>query len=246
MSNYTAVMKSIIGDRPEQQDSACYFAEQDTLFAVLCDGMGGHSGGAAASGAAVNTLSRLFRERRNNDFPKFFLNNAEAVNKAVRGLKAADGRPLGGGTTLVSCAISDMKLYRFSVGDSRLYILRGGRLSQLSEDHNYFLILDKKLKEGTMTCEEYERESRNGGKLISCMGMKKLGRINLNIKPFVLERGDKLMLTSDGLYKALDEEVIARLMAGSADAAASALLERLSMRRDGGLDNTTFIIIDIN
>ena len=97
-----------------------------------------------------------------------------------------------------------------------------------------------------MTCEEYERESRNGGKLISCMGMKKLGRINLNIKPFVLERGDKLMLTSDGLYKALDEEVIARLMAGSADAAASALLERLSMRRDGGLDNTTFIIIDIN
>ena len=246
MEEYEIVVKSLMGTREIQQDCANAIVNGTEAFAVVCDGMGGHNGGEIASHLAVEELSKRYRQGGCNDPPRFFINNIEAVNQAVYQLRTPDGKLLKGGTTLVSVIVRDYELYWISVGDSRLYIYRGRELLQLSEDHNYFLVLEEKLKKGEITEEEFLSSSEKGNALISCIGMKKLGRVNLNLSPYKLMPSDMVILTTDGLYKALGDEGIEESVLVTAELTAEEFCQRIEELKGFDIDNTTFVLIKIH
>ena len=105
----------------------------DRLFAVA-DGMGGHQGGEVASDLAIQTLDESFDPTST----EALLNAAYDANDAVIERAAGDPELHGMGTTLVAIAQLDEgnSLAWINVGDSRLYVLRDGELTQISEDHS--------------------------------------------------------------------------------------------------------------
>lgn len=246
MTEFEVASRSLLGSREEQQDSFDIITEEGRLLAVICDGMGGHSGGALASQTAVRALTEAYRKERPENMPAFFVRQTEQLNRAVCDIRGSDGKRLGAGTTIVAASASGQGLYWLSVGDSRLYLYRSGQLTQITEDHNFFLVLEEKLRAGEMTRKEYEEESKRGHSLISCLGMKKPGRVNMNLEPLALYDGDVLLLMSDGLYKAVGDASIAHCIDGSAEQTAQALGQVLDIIGTDGLDNTTFIIVKIH
>ncbi|SDB25529.1 Serine/threonine protein phosphatase PrpC [Ruminococcaceae bacterium FB2012] len=244
MSDYETASRSLLGARDEQQDSFLLTEQGGVLLAAVCDGMGGHSGGAQASQLAVKLLRESFEKLLPDNIPAFFIRTAEKMNKAVYDISGLDGKRLGAGSTVVAAAVKDGGLYWLSIGDSRLYLHRAGRLTQITEDHNYLMQLDEQLKSGAITRQNYEAELHKSQALISCLGMKKLGRVHMNVKPLPLMSGDTLLLMSDGLYKSADADSIERCILPTAKRTAAAL-ERLTLESGAKLDNTTFIAVKI-
>lgn len=200
---------SLIGHRQENQDRVSIIAEQDSLLMVVVDGMGGHSEGARAAAVTVDTLHQAFQESRRPIFdPQGFLTLALGrAHDAVVTLgqdHALDHRPRA---TCAVCLVQDDGSYWAHIGDSRIYLLRYGRVLDRTRDHSHVELL---LREGLITEEEIkDHPMRNfvecclGGEAalpdMSITGQKKL------------QAGDVLMICTDGLWSGLEDEDIGDL-----------------------------------
>ncbi len=241
---------SIIGNRKTQQDYAGVLAEPDRVLAVLCDGMGGLSGGERASREAVNTLLKDYQTKRpSGDFADFLCREAVRMDAKVHGLKAADGNRLDAGTTIVSVVVGrDGTAEWMSVGDSRIYLLRGDDLKQLTRDQNYRTFLETSLRNGEITREHFDRESkgRMAEALTSYLGIGNIKKIGRSRRQIALKPGDQLLLCSDGLYKSLSSDQIkAMLTDNQIDARVSAkrLVDMALAKAVKKQDNTTVVLI---
>ena len=247
-ARYEIQLRTDLGGRADQQDSAYVYTGDDLVFALVCDGMGGTENGALASRIAVSSgralLLEYLKNQKDKNIPQFLID-------AFVDLDAIVSQELGkrkGGTTAVAAFLEGDQLYWFSSGDSRLYIFRGGDLVQATRDHNYFLRLNEQLQKGEINEQEYERESARGEALISYLGVGGLPVFDLTSTPLELMDGDILLLTTDGLYKALPESLIAHVMSssGSVVKMADKLMSQIQVLKSTVvLDNTTFALIQI-
>ncbi len=241
-------VRSDIGGREEQQDKAYVYATSSFVCAMICDGMGGTERGSDASSIAVETLQRRLEEyvcRPNQESILHFMMNTmiEQDERVVEKL----GRRRSG-TTVVTIIIKDKKLYWFSAGDSRLYIFRDGEMVQATRDHNYYLRLNEQLQKKEITQTEYEKEAVKGEALISFMGVGGLSIYDITSIPFDLQDKDVLLLTTDGLYKALPQSMIQYIICdkGELSEKADTLLKQIDvLKKTKILDNTSFILIRI-
>jgi len=242
---YKTAMKSVIGTRNEQQDQAFEMANDSGVVAVVCDGMGGLENGRVASVATVEKFKELFGKKDPKEpFPEFFLNTIDVLDEFVYHLNNRGGERVRAGTTIVAAAIEKNDLYWLSVGDSRLYILRGEEFVQVTRDHNYFFHLNRMISDREINEIEYIREAVRGEALISFVGMGGIEVMDINNEPFKLQPGDTILLTSDGLYKALsDEEIKHCLRRTDVDDASDALVGMASKIAYRSQDNTTCVII---
>jgi len=242
---YHIAMKSIAGTRDEQQDSSFYHADKNYVFAVICDGMGGMDEGHIASFMTVEKIKSLyFAKNEFEDYPSFFLRIVDILDENVMFLKNCDGKRISSGTTIVTAAIEDDKLFWLSVGDSRLYLIRNNEIVQVTRDHNYFMDLNKLKKDNKINQNQYETESKKGDALISFIGMGGIQIMDINKQPFRLIKGDTVLLTSDGLYKALtNEEILILLKNDNIEISANNLMEKSVEKSMIFQDNTTFIVI---
>ncbi|MCR5121472.1 MAG: protein phosphatase 2C domain-containing protein [Ruminococcus sp.] len=238
-------LRTDIGTRDEQQDSAHAQLTNGLFTAVLCDGMGGHKGGAIASGIAVREFMSAAASGLidRNSIPESLISCAEKTNRLVFDLCDKSGARLDAGTTLVSIVIDENKLYWLSAGDSRLYIIRNGKITQITKDHNYFYVLDRLLSERRISEEEYQRKSKGGNALISYIGISKLDIIDINLEPFILYPGDIILLCSDGLFKIMDNDDILRCIDERTDRSADNLMDFIRRSGNTRKDNSTFIIV---
>ncbi len=205
-------MSSIIGTRDSQQDSIFGHVDEKGALAIVCDGMGGLAGGEQASQTAVESLvDAWFLREEVTDIPDFLEQEAIRADEKVFAQTNENGEPVRAGTTVVAAVARGGKLYWLSVGDSRLYIIRGEEILAVSREHNYRMTLDKKLAKGEITPEEYVQEEHRAEALISYIGIGNLSLIDVNRKPFCLQEGDIMVLCSDGLYKSLPEAEILAL-----------------------------------
>lgn len=218
---------SLIGDREYQQDTMWYEGrEQETspgesgtekrrdVLAVICDGMGGLEGGERASVCAVNKMIDCFRQENIpvGNVPAFFCQAMQVMNHEICCLQDEKGDPLESGSTAVAVYIYEDKLYWFSIGDSKIYLMREDSLTCPFLPHNYRTELEQRRKEGLLTEEEFLSEIAKGEALISFLGMGRIREYEILEKPCELHRGDMILLCSDGLYKALTEEQIRNLL----------------------------------
>ena len=240
-------ISSIIGNRENQQDSVGESVWENSALVVVCDGMGGHAGGKQASSLAVDMFLRSFQNFR-GDFTSKALNVLDSIDLAVMNLKDIDGNLMKAGTTLVAAYIVDKEVHWVSVGDSRIYIIRGKEMVQVTKEHNYKLRLDHFLEEGKISEEEYKEKISEAEVLISFLGMGGMELVDVNSKPFRLYPNDIVLLTTDGLCKALEDETIRGIIScyKSVKDATKALMQRVREMGIGQmLDNTTFAIIKI-
>lgn len=247
-NNIECRVYSDIGGREEQQDCACVIAREQELFAAVCDGMGGLSGGRLASRTAIAWLQEQYLKKdREEAFPAFLERMLEETDSRVFFLEDDYSRKLHAGTTLVAAGIRDGFLYWLSVGDSRLYIKRGRELVQVTRDHNYLLELNSWLVAGKITRAQYEQERRKGEALISYIGMGGIEVFDLGKTPLLLQKDDLLLLTTDGLWKALEEKTIFQVLDEEQDLEWK--VQRLAQeiqQPQTSRDNMTFILLRVN
>ncbi|MDR1538070.1 MAG: serine/threonine-protein phosphatase [Clostridiales bacterium] len=236
---FTASMKSIIGTRNEQQDACFLHIEGGELFALVCDGMGGLRGGKAASLIASERMKKLFFSKSpETPYPDFFLSAVDILDECVFHLKSTEGESLAAGTTITAVAADGNKLYWLSVGDSRLYIIRGNEIARATRDHNIHLALKNKSSESGIRCSHASR----GDALISFIGIGGIQLMDINKTAFLMMPKDKILLTTDGLFKILSDIEILECMKGNTPVdALEALFCNIANKPLESQDNTTCV-----
>jgi protein phosphatase len=225
--------------RSGNEDS--YFCGR-TVFAVA-DGLGGHQGGEVASAAAVEPLAAL--DGREFADPA---EAAEALTAAIREANAAildqaagDPGLWGMGTTVTAAALAgERHLQLAHVGDSRAYLLRDGSLEQLSTDHT---VVAELVRRGRLTPAQAAIHPERSI-LTRAVGLDP--RIPVDTPdPLELQDGDQVLLCSDGLTEAVDDDQIAQLLSVEPDgnAACQALIDAANAA--GGPDNITAVLLRV-
>ena len=251
-ATYDIAVLTDIGDRDEQQDSYGLFVEKESAFFVLCDGMGGYQGGRIASRMAVKAVLDAYDQRMEGAVPVTFLQEAtKTADRLVSQYQPEDGSTFEGGTTLISALLYKQYLFWNSVGDSRIYLFRGkDDYGQLTQDQNYRTVIDGQLRQGTITEGEYRKKEKKAHALINYVGIGNIELIDYNHTAFLLKRNDKLLITSDGLYRHLDDEQIAEEILKQADVKdvlsqlANAVLQN-ARKSSKSRDNLTMILINV-
>lgn len=243
---------SIIGRRKEQQDAIksdtfYSYAENGKAISVLCDGMGGLLGGEKASALCSSIVYNTFHgDTKFSSIPMFYKSVIYQSDEEVKMIRTDEGSQiLGAGTTLVSVVIEDDQLYWASVGDSRIYIIRGNDILCITKDHNFLLLLNEKVKCGEITQEEADNNPKKEA-LISYIGIGGVHYVDMNIKGFHLLDGDHIILCSDGLYRSLSEDEIKQVVCNfgnDTQQAAEALTSLALSKNLRNQDNTSVIVI---
>lgn len=244
---YKIEARSCVGARKYQQDQAYAYVDKNKLLALICDGMGGCKDGGIASKTVVSKMQEYYKKyiEKQNILPNDFLYNAMCLaDKAVIeniGEKA-------GGTTISAVLIEDKLLYWLSVGDSRIYIFRADESLQVTREHNYFLQLNELKKQKIISEKFYSKEKTRGSQLISYLGKGNITLFDLTQTAFGLQKGDKLLLATDGVFQFLTENEIKDIFLSKNDISNKAdfLIKKiLEFSKTEFQDNATFIIVEI-
>ena len=233
--------------RPSNEDSYGFDLRHGVF--VVCDGMGGHAAGEVASKIAVDTVLAYFRDNEPLaadanlvDAPLGAQMLSDAVNKANENILEyvdAHAAASGMGTTLVAARFADGKFTIAHVGDSRIYLLRGGSLLQLTEDHS--LVMEQ-VRRGILTVEEAKKSSAQH---IITRALGTDDNSPPDLAEFPAEEGDILLLTTDGVLRHLDDDEIHDILASTKplQTACDTLIE--TALAAGGEDNATSVLIRV-
>ena len=239
-------VSSIIGTRDYQQDTLFSGSSNGMNIAIVCDGMGGMASGDLASKTATKILAEDFYNLPHDaDIPEFLRREVDKMDQAVEVISDEDG---GSGTTLVAVIERDGIMYWVSVGDSRIYMIRKEQIINVNRDHNLRLKLDAELEAGKITLEEYRSKEKQAEALISYIGIGGVPLVDIG-KGTKLEENDIIILSSDGLYKRLNNsEVldIALCDAPDMNRVAKQLTNVVMKRTQRHQDNTSVIAMQYN
>jgi serine/threonine protein phosphatase PrpC len=209
---------------------------------MVADGMGGAAAGEVASRMAADLIfshmSQVWPEDKEVTAQRFAYRMKEAVeiaNSRIHVHAREHPEVRGMGTTATVAGIFGSDLYLAQVGDSRAYLIRNGRITQITKDQS---LMQRLVEAGEMTEEEAEQSERRN---IILQALGPDPRVKVDLTRQALRRGDLLVLCSDGLSGQVRKEEIAEMAASSADLMelCSRLIEAANTR--GGPDNITAV-----
>lgn len=237
---------SMLGKREQQQDFYVSRQLPDRTIAIVCDGMGGLNGGSVASRHAAEILLHDMENiSPEADMHEFFRMELEKLDDEIYGLKNPDGSRMGAGTTIVSVLLFDNYLYWFSVGDSKLFYYRKQEMYCVTREHNYAMKLNALREEKQISEEEYKSEVLKGEQLISYLGMGMAELFDGNYSPFLVEKGDKILLCTDGLYRSVSQQEIKNILQlpETTEKLCMRLEKTVNSKNVRNQDNATWIIL---
>ncbi|MBK05720.1 MAG: serine/threonine protein phosphatase [Deltaproteobacteria bacterium] len=241
-----------IGRRRNNEDAFCT-SDRLGLYAVA-DGMGGYEGGEIASQLALSTIHGFFRQNAEDHevtWPyalkkdRTFLENMgdAATRLAHQTIKLQkEGALRSMGTTLAMILLEHQKkdtakALIVHVGDSRVYLYRKQRLSQLTVDHSLY----EQLKATGMTVPPL-KAFKHGNVITQALGMEI--ELTPTLSTVTLEPGDRFLICSDGLTGPVSDDELQRLMTiGNAKQTCEAMIK--TAYNNGGNDNITAIVLDV-
>ncbi len=209
------------------------------VIVAVADGMGGHNAGEVASALAIDSLRRAVEEADSSlDAPELLTGAAELGNQTILDAASIDIEKDGMGTTMVCALVAeDGHVVIANVGDSRAYAWIGGEARLITADHTW---VNEQVLAGMMSQRE-ARFSPFRNLLTRTLG--NTPQVQADIFRLQLERGDALILVSDGVTGYLDEADFASAMraASGAQDAAERLVHEAVER--GGADNATAVVV---
>ncbi len=221
-----------------------FFAEADERRGVfvVADGMGGHAAGEVASEMAVQIVARHLLPIASVLDAGASEKLAQAMrdaNRAIYDRMLAEVDKQGMGTTASVLVLSDNQFLIGQIGDSRIYLLRDGALSQLTKDHSY---VQEQVDAGLLTPEQ-ARYHPYSNVITRCVGASET--VEADIYAGEMRPGDVFLVASDGLTGMVDDRRLqAMLLARSGPGRiVDALIAEANGR--GGLDNITAIVVQV-
>lgn len=224
--------------RPDNEDG--YFATREHGVFAVADGMGGHAHGEVASHLALDAIAdraAALADAAPSELPVALHDAIQAANTQIFAQAEAEDLRDRMGTTLVVATVCDDRLYFAHIGDSRLYLLRGDALSQLTRDHS---LVQSMVDRGEITLEEAALHPLRH-QITRVVGSEALA--TPEIASQALQPGDHLLLCTDGLSGVVPTETLRDVLAAAqpaqqkADALITAALEA------GAPDNVTAVVV---
>jgi serine/threonine protein phosphatase PrpC len=226
-----------------------YLVDKKLCLFVVADGMGGHAAGEVASALAVRIIHEELRKEREtielagaqSRGSRTILGLLEqAVQRACAKIHEearADPQKRGMGTTLSALLFAGSHGFIAHVGDSRIYLLRDGRIQQVTEDHTVY---NELIKRGKLTREQIEKVAQKNA-ITRAVGVYE--RVEVDTLTIEVLPGDQFLLASDGLhgYIAHTAELEPYFEEEDPAAATAGLLELAN--RKGGKDNITAVLV---
>ncbi len=229
--------------RNSNQDAFAFGSFDDgTMWAVVCDGMGGANGGNVASRMAVDNLSASLKSgyRLNmseNSYKNLLQSAVNAANIRVFDKSKEDEGLKGMGTTVVAVMVSHSVAYIAHAGDSRAYLFADGKLNQLTRDHS---VVQSMVEDGKITKEEARVHPRKNV-ITRALGVD--DTIDVEFTVVDLPQKYSLLLCTDGLTNYITLGELVDILDGEDRAeVATNLIE--AANNNGGGDNITAVVID--
>ena len=209
----------------------------DTLM-VVCDGMGGSNAGEVASHMAAGTIVREFAAAPANDASAALTHAVEVANTEIWELSRTKTELNGMGTTCTALAVRGADVLVAHVGDSRAYLVRGHRATQLTTDHS---LVAQLVARNQLSPEEARHDPRRNV-VTRSVGVGPDVEVDIITLAEPAQGGDTLVLCSDGLHgQVSDDEIAGSAMGESLDGACRELIELANER--GGPDNITVAML---
>jgi len=237
---FTIFQDSLVGDRSGNEDRVGYAFGKDVLLMVIADGMGGHQQGEVAAEIAVQEITRRFKVEARNRLRRpfeFLVSSIQAAHRAI--VAHADSHNLleCPRTTCVACVVQNGYAYWAHAGDSRLYVLRAGRLLAQTQDHSK---VQQMIDAGQITAEQAARHP-DLNKIFSCLGGVVPPHIDMG-REIHLEIGDTILLSTDGFWAQIPATIAAQMLARQAlPSLMPGLLAEAHRRAQGESDNITVV-----
>ena len=226
--------------RSMNQDS-CYAKELDptSVFAIVCDGMGGANAGEVASALAVETISERVCARWRDGISEDSIRNLLLTSITAANINVYDYAQIhpecrGMGTTVVAAVLHGDCCVIAHAGDSRAYVFHDS-LRQITKDHSYV----QNLVDQGIISEEQAKTHPHRNLITRALGIDE--DIEIDFNAFYLPEKAKVLLCSDGLTNYVSEDEIAGILQNGSDSAAKQLVSLAN--EHGGGDNVTVVII---
>jgi serine/threonine protein phosphatase PrpC len=243
---------SDVGMRRDHNEDS-FLVDLDLGLFVVADGMGGHAGGEHASRLAVETIQREVRKAREakggtferptgieeSPLPDVMRGAVEAACAAIFDAAQTDTELVGMGTTVTSVLVDGPHAFVAHVGDSRCYLLRDGKIYQVSEDHS---LVNEQIKAGAISPEE-ARNSRFKNIITRSVGFERT--VAVDLMGIELQEGDRFVICCDGLSNLVEDPEILALAEGRSLVESAERMIALANER-GGDDNITVIVARVD
>jgi PPM family protein phosphatase len=239
---FTIFQDTAIGARAVNQDRMGYCFSRESLLMLVADGMGGHVRGEVAAQLTLQACAALFQRQATPRLadPAEFLDAAlRASHRELLRYQQTHGLPEAPRTTVVACVLQDDSAWWAHAGDSRLYWLREGRILSRTRDHSKVQTM---VSLGLIGAHEQENHPERN-KVLNCLGSPYEPTVEITTHAR-LQRGDTLVLCSDGFWSGIPEKEFAAAFALGPVAQAVPDLVRRAVEHNGRFaDNTTVVAL---
>ena len=235
--------------RKAQEDSHFHYETPNGYLFVVCDGMGGHVGGAEASSIAVESIFEFFYKEKHTDITRALNASLGFANMQILGKVNENPALKGMGTTACVLLLQEDKAYIAHVGDSRIYLYLGKEkeLHRITKDHSFVQTLVD-LPEGhpdKISDDEAENHP-NKNRILKALGIKLNVAPTICEKPILPKNDDIFLICSDGLNGMLpDSQIESVLKDNSTLQEKGDTLIKLALEA-GGVDNITLQMVEIS
>ena len=231
--------------RENNEDKFEFFIpeDEDTLalkgsFYAVADGMGGHSAGQIASELALKTAIGAYYADPSPIVEESLRQALQQANALIYDAARAIAERSGMGTTMTALVVRGEEAFIAQVGDSRCYLIRDGRIRQVTEDHSW---VNEQVKRGGLTEEEAAASPfRN----VITRSLGNAPNVDVDVFTEKIEVGDVFVLCSDGLSGEVTDEEILQATRGSSPSKAAWDLVDLALEH-GGRDNVTVLVVAV-
>lgn len=227
--------------REHNEDYMIHFVTPLGYCILVCDGMGGNAAGEEASQNAAAAIKCFLQDEKNTaaSIPTVLKNAIEFANFQLREMAQQNPLLKGMGTTCVLALIIKAEMYVAHAGDSRMYLIRGKNITQITKDHS---TVQKLVDAGAMTEEEAEQSDKKN-QITKAIGIFDKVEPTVTEKPVPLRKHDKILLCSDGLTGHVNRQAIAETINKNKDVQLAAIQLIEKANEGGGYDNITVQII---
>ena len=205
---------------------------------IVADGMGGHNAGDYASRFTVDTMVEEIEKSFEQSPIKILEKAIKTANSKLIEKASEDPKLFGMGTTVVACTVLGRYLQVANVGDSRLYVINGDKITQITRDHS---LVEEMVRMGGID-RETARHSLDKNIITRAIGAEK--SVDIDFFNVELNRGDIVLMCSDGLTNMLEDEEIRMIVSGQRDIIEKAQKLVIAANNNGGKDNIAVILIE--
>lgn len=224
-----------MGRRSYQEDSVTFCGLKNGAAAVIADGMGGLKDGKLLSSYVTEKMLEGIKAF-SADVPinQQFSSLIDEINVYAAGS--------GSGSTVCAVYCCSKGIFWCSVGDSRIYLIRKGKICRITEDGDYFNMLLELVIKGSLSLESADSDPQRDY-LFQYIGADKRLSPDCSVRPLIPEAGDSLLICSDGVYNSVSDEELAKIVSDGIPSPAGRIVELVMSKNISDQDNLTALVM---